>query len=135
MRTMPRDKRRVPRVSLGRSVWVLLIATGALPSACSAAGHSPAGPRPEPPEYMAPRVLPWDAGSPPKPEDPFAGAAVGDWLPPSGSKGAAIDAGSGTPEPSRAAEADASARPVEEAGGPRMRPLDAADAAADGHAP
>jgi hypothetical protein len=117
-----------------RSVWVLT-AAGALGAACAAAERPSAGPRPEPPEYVAPYVLPWDAGASAEPEDPFAAAAAGDWLPPAEPKKGAMDAGSDVPNPSREAEADGAAPSREDAGeGSPMRLLDAGDTAAEGRA-
>ena len=44
---------------------------------CAGRERRPPGP---PPEYEPPRVMPWDAGSPSEPEDPFAALATGEWL-------------------------------------------------------
>ena len=134
MRTTRSGSRWVRKAEPGWTAW-LAIAASALPGACAASGSSPAGPRPEPPEYVAPRVLPWDAGSSAEPDDPFAAAATGDWLPPSESKEVAIDAGSGGPSASQAAESNGAATAGDDAGvASPTRLLDAADAAPAGHA-
>ncbi|MBN1608923.1 MAG: hypothetical protein JW940_20010 [Polyangiaceae bacterium] len=129
MRTRRRGDRRVRRLPVRRTVCVL-IAASTFGSACVTAESSPAGPRPQPPEYVPPRVLPWDSGSSAEP-DPFAAAADGDWLPPTESNGDPLGAG-----PSGALQADpadgSAPRPEDAGGGCRTGLRDAADAAADG---
>jgi hypothetical protein len=78
--------------------------------ACAAAEHQPSGP---PPEYIPPRVLPWDAGSSAEPQDPFAAAAAGDWLPRQELQG---DAGTGALSFPDAGDVDGAARSAAEAG-------------------
>jgi hypothetical protein len=116
------------------AAW-LLMAASTLGMACAAAEPAPDRPRPQAPEYIPPRVLPWDSGSPVAPGDPFSAAADGDWLPSSASTTGPTDAGADVPAPSRAGDTDGAAPLPADAGGePGARRLDAADAAADGRA-
>ena len=53
-------------------LWAALVL-----SACSGGQTRPAGP---PPEYERPELPPWDSGTPPSDDDPFADIAAGGWV-------------------------------------------------------
>jgi hypothetical protein len=122
------------KLAAGRS-GRLLVATCALTCACATAERPPSGP---PPEYIPPRVLPWDAGSSTGPQDPFAAAAASDRLASPESSNGAERAGSGGPNPTNAAGAEGAApresgdAGADPGGASSMRSTEIGDAAAAG---
>jgi hypothetical protein len=117
-----------------RRIGGTLLGSLAVVGACATAERPPSGP---PPEYIPPRVLPWDAGSAAEPGDPFAAAAAGDWLtPPEASQDAAA-AGPASENPLKPVEAEAAPGAAGDAdaghdGGGQGRPPESSDSAAEG---
>jgi len=133
VKTRRTDERIVRELGMRGFGWVLLVC-GALGVACATPERRPSGP---PPEYIAPRVLPWDAGVSVEPEDPFAAAAAGEWLDQQEASPGSVDAGQDAMAPVDAGSApDAAADPgdarVYVDGGSPTHARPAGDAAAQG---